>query len=640
MKSASITGLIISAAVMLLCCGCGKRAASSSEATVLSTADTSKMSFSFTERDNSAEYSEADATLITLNGEAADIKGEGARLSNRTLELTEGGTFIISGEFNGSVKVAASSDDKLQIVLAGVNITNEKGAALFVKSAKKVFLTLAPESINRLSDGSSYSQTDGDSNIDAAVFSKSNLTVNGSGSLAVNGCYKHAVVSKDALVITGGNLNIAAQKVGLCGKDCVKIGGGEIEISAGSDGIRSDNGDDSSKGYIYIAGGILNINAANDGIQAETVIRLENGDISITAGGGSSEKSSDSSESYKGIKAASDIQIAGGSVKIDSLDDAVHSNNTVVIEKGELELSSGDDGIHADKELSVSGGTIKVLKSYEGLEGSRVLISGGEISVNASDDGINSAGGGDSRAPQMEFGADKFGNSDYEIIISGGYILVNASGDGLDSNGSITFSGGVTLVSGPTDNGNGALDSEDSITVKGGIVVALGSSGMAEGFSSAENQGGILCSFSSQSAGTSFALCDESGKVIVSFTPPKEYQSAAVTAPEIKKGSTVSIVCGGTVSEADANGYAHSSDISGGSSLTEITMTDWIYGSSGGFGGKPGMGGGGGFSGGDMPGGHNGFGGRNEKPDDEAAPNGGIGQPPELPDKEDRRTVY
>ena len=431
----------------------------------------------------------------------------------------------------------------------------------------------------------------------------------------------------------------------MCGKDCVKIGGGKITVNAGSDGIRSDNSENSSRGYVYIANGKLNITAANDGIQAETVLRCENGEIDIISGGGSSQKLSDSESSFKGLKAGSDIQITGGSITVDSLDDAVHSNNTVTVDNGTLTLSTGDDGIHADKDLSVSGGKITVSKSYEGLEGSRVLISGGEISITASDDGINSAGGSDSQNPGMGFKADSFSGSQYELVISGGYVVVNASGDGLDSNGSITVSGGVTLVSGPTSNGDGALDCDGTATVSGGVVVALGSSGMAQGFGSAENQGAILCGFSSQSGGTSFALCDENGKAVVSFTPAKAYQSAAVTAPGIVKGGSYKIVCGATVSGADANGYAQNAEVSGGTTLSEITMTDLIYGSSGGQGGFGGGGNRPGDATGDMNGTPDGNGGnfedRPELPQEGGSEKGTDGTrtaPPEPPSGENGNT--
>jgi hypothetical protein len=184
-------------------------------------------------------------------------------------------------------------------------------------------------------------------------------------------------------------------------------------------------------------------------------------------------------------------------------------------------------------------------------------------------------------------GGDMFGNGVGEIIISGGTLIVNASGDGIDSNGTITVKGGVTLVSGPTNNGNGALDCQSGATVSGGVFIALGSSGMAQGFSNAENQGSICTSFSACNGGTPFALCDSEGKAIVSFTPKKTYSSAVVSAPEIQAGNTYTLVAGGTVENADENGFAHNAIIDGGNTLAEIKMVTLVFG-TGGMGGRPG----------------------------------------------------
>ena len=185
-----------------------------------------------------------------------------------------------------------------------------------------------------------------------------------------------------------------------------------------------------------------------------------------------------------------------------------------------------------------------------------------------------------------------FSSSSGQITISGGYIFVNASGDGIDSNGTLSVSGGVTLVAGPTDSANGALDYETSADVSGGVLIALGSSGMAQGFTTASNQGAILYNFTSQNSGTSFAVVNENGTVVASFTSPKAFQSAVVTAPGIVCGSTYTLTAGGTVNNADSNGYTADGTISGGNTLAEITLSENIYSSGGsgmGMGNMPGM---------------------------------------------------
>ena len=227
--------------------------------------------------------------------------------------------------------------------------------------------------------------------------------------------------------------------------------------------------------------------------------------------------------------------------------------------------------MHADDTLSISSGTIDITRSYEGLEGAKVLISGGKISIVASDDGINAAGGSDqSGSGGFGFAPDSFGGSgDYLIRISGGVVTVNASGDGIDSNGDIEVTGGELYISGPTSNGDGTIDCDGSATITGGIVVAAGSTGMAENFGTASTQGSILVNLSG-SAGQTITLKDSDGNILASFTPAKAFGCVVVSAPGVAQGGTYTIAAGGA--------------------STTVTMESLIYGS--GMGGFGGMGGG------------------------------------------------
>ncbi len=547
----------------------------------LSSADLTDMDFGFTDRDKKDDYDTNDIAQGEDNG--------------TTYDITKEGTYVFTGEITDKmITVSVGENDKVQIVLDEATIKNSKGPAIYIKSGDKVFITVKENTENTISDGTAVFTDDG-SEIDGAIFSRADLTINGNGKLTVNGKSKHGIVSKDDIVIVNTELNVTSKNVGINGKDCVKISGGNITVNAGSDGIRSDNDEDTDRGFVYIESGNINIVASNDGIQAETAVKIDGGTFNIVSGGGSAQYASDSEESCKGIKAASDVVINGGDFVVDSLDDSLHSNNTICITGGTFKLSSSDDGIHADTDLAIAAGTVNVTKSYEGIEASRIFITGGDLDITASDDGINAAGGNDgsgvTAGPGMGGRPDKggFSNGVGEIHISGGYTIIDASGDGIDSNGTFSISGGVVLVSGPTNNGNGSFDYDKSASVTGGILIALGSSGMAQGFSNAENQGAIFTTLTSQSANTSFALCGSDGKAIVSFSPKKAYQSVAVTAPEIQNGSSYSIYSGATVSGADKNGFARNAEVSGGTKLVDITMTSLLYSSGGGMGGPGGM---------------------------------------------------
>lgn len=296
-------------------------------------------------------------------------------------------------------------------------------------------------------------------------------------------------------------------------------------------------------------------------------------------------------ESAKAIKCSSLITIDGGNFNIDLADDAIHSNSDAEINGGSIIISSGDDGIHADDALIIGGGDIKISKSYEGLEGTAVTVTGGKIDITASDDGINAAGGNDSSSMGGRPGENTFNSSSAaQINITGGYILVNAAGDGVDSNGSVTMSGGVLLVSGPTDSGNGAFDYNSSAVITGGTAVLCGSSGMAQGFSGDSSQASFMYTLdSAANAGDSLAVTDSSGNVIVSFMPSKQYNNIVVSSPELTVGSSYTVTIGGTVTGCDENGYAASGKVTGGekSFSVEISSVSTSYGSAWGMGGKP-----------------------------------------------------
>ncbi len=575
---------------------------------------------SFTNRDCDPSYDEDTACKVSFSNSSASVaSGSGANVNGAVVTINSEGTYIFSGECSdGQIVVNASDTDKVQLVLDGLTLTSST-SPIIIQCADKVFITIAESTENTVSDGDSYELTVDDSTVDAAIFSKEDLTINGSGTLNVNGNYKHSIVSKDDLVITGGIINASSVSSAIDGKDCVKIQSASITINSGGDGIRSTNTDETDyRGFVYIASGSFTLDCTNDAFQACSLLRIDGGSFDITTGGGStngethtesvgggggwmdmfsSDSDSTDTESAKGIKSADTIKINGGTFVIDSSDDSIHSNNSIVISNGLITLNSGDDGMHADSTLTVDGGTIDIQQSYEGIEAGDITINDGTISVVSSDDGFNASGGANNTNNYDSFSS----SSDKSLIINGGYIYVDASGDGLDSNGTINITGGVVLVNGPSGNGNSAVDYEMSATISGGILVALGSSEMVESVTG-NGQGAILTTINTQAADTSLALCDSSGNVLASLKSVRSFDCVIVSAPGVESGSTYTLVCGGTVSEADSYGYASDTSISGGTVAATIQMTSETY-SSGTMGGMNGMGGEGRMPGeGGMPG--------------------------------------
>ncbi len=553
----------------------------------------------FTERDTKSDYDENNAIKIKLNKNTAVSDSESVKISGSTVTITEDATYVISGELSdGKIIVDAPDTAKPQLVLDGVDITSKTSAALYILNADKVFLTLKEGTINKLSNGGSFIQSD-ENNIDASVFSKKDLTLNGKGCLEVSSPAGHGVVCKDDLVITEGEYIVNSASHGFDANDSVRITNATLTIDAGKDAIHSENTEDAEKGFVYIANGTIKGEAEGDGISSGSYMQIENGIIDLKTGGGSENGTKESSDSFggfmgggrpggikpdgmvrenmqntdsateedstsmKGLKSTGSLLISGGNITINSADDSVHSDKSVIINGGGLNISSGDDGIHAEETLTVNAGEINITESYEGLEALHIEINGGDIKSVSSDDGFNAAGGTDQSGftggrdgmfggggPGMNGGMS--GNSDGSIKVSDGTIYIKSSGDGMDANGTLEISGGYTVIVGPTMGDTATLDYDVSGVITGGTFIGTGASGMAQTFSNSK-QGVIAMIVGNRSAGTEILLKDSDGKTILSCQPELDFALVILSSPEIKKGETYKVVIGTDTGEIQAS---------------------------------------------------------------------------------------
>jgi hypothetical protein len=479
----------------------------------------------FSDRDLSGEYDASECGSITLADNASQSDAKGVTIDGNTITITKEGDYILEGSLsNGMVIVDVDKSDKVQLVLNGVDINSDTSAAIYVAGVDKVFVTLADGTQNTLSNGGSFVAID-DNNIDAVIFSKDDLTLNGTGSLTINSPSGHGVVSKDDLVIANGTYNITASSHGFAGKDSVAINNGTFNVTAGKDGIHSENDDDDEVGYVYIGDGSFNFSVESDGISAVNEIYIAGGNIVI-------------SKSYEGLEARL-VNIVGGVIDITSSDDGINATD----KRSTATSQSGDNA--ELKDMSEN-------KGQEQPQGQKPDNNGGGFGGRG-----GFGGGGDPMGDTQE---------DANINIAGGIIYINAEGDGVDSNGYFTMSGGELYVTGPSNGGNGALDYGISATITGGIVVAAGQSDMAVNFGSDSTQGSILVNTSSQNeAGTQIVLTDSNGNKLIEWTMEKRYNSVVISCPDIVDGGTYTVQMG--------------------DNSTEVTMDGLIYGSSFGMGG-------------------------------------------------------
>ena len=503
------------AAAILLCpllvlSGCGAQisgeespaieptASEEAVASTLSTIDTANL---FSDRDLAGTYDESAAIPIQLSGDTASCASDAVTVDGGQVIIGAEGIYLLTGVLNdGQIVVNAGETDKVQLVLAGADITSSTSAAIYALEADKVFVTVADGTENTLTNGGEYVAID-DNNIDAVIFAKTDLTLNGSGSLTINAQAGHGVVSKDDLVVTGGSYTITAASHGLSGKDSISISNGTFTITSGKDGIHAENADDLSLGTLYIADGSFSIRAQGDAVSAQGALQIDGGVFDLYTGEGSasvemtdssdpglmgggqrgsanaptevtSTETEEDSVSQKGIKGESTYTVHGGTFTIDSADDCLHAGGAMTISAGEFSLSSGDDAVNCDDALTIQSGTFTVPYCYEGIEGLSITIENGSFNITSHDDGLNAAGGADSSGfggfggrQQDTFAAD----SDSFIIISSGTFTIVSSGDCVDSNGDLTINGG-TLDLTCNGNGNTALDCAGSYTNNGGDV--------------------------------------------------------------------------------------------------------------------------------------------------------------------------
>lgn len=610
-------------------------ACSKSEDNTKSQSSTNKTSINIESLDNES-VSDPD-TYIKLGVETT-VEGQGAEVSNNKVTITKAGTYSVSGKIeDGQILVDAGAEDKVYIILNGADIKCSNSAPIYVKNAKKAIISLADGTENNITDGETYVFEDESSNDpNAAIFSKDDMTIIGTGKLTVNANYNNGIASNDDLKIQSGNIIVNAKNNGIKGKDCINVTDGNITINSKGDGMKADNTTDETKGYIYIEGGKINITSSQDGIQAETELLIADGDITIKTGGGSENStksnqapgkmpegmpkgerptipdgqtqgerpeipqdirhpssnqdtnknsntdvstntSTDENTSMKALKATTNIIIDGGTFNIDSEDDSIHSNANAIINGGTFEIASGDDGIHSDTKLDINGGIINISKSYEGIESTTININDGNIHIVASDDGINAAGGNDVSTETGMPGNDKFSSSgDVLININGGYVYVDASGDGIDANGSINMVGGTVLVDGPTNNGNGSLDYDETFDISGGTLVAAGSAGMAQVPSDSSSQEILNINLTSQESNTVVNIKSSDGKNILTYSPSKNYSSVIVSTPDIKDNTKYTVSVGGTAKGEAKDGLYFDGNYSGGTEVGSETTSSII----------------------------------------------------------------
>ena len=540
-------------------------AASASDVAVTSAAggtattdDLSAYDLEYSKRDLDASYDATQATYVTLADNASSAEtythesANGMSISGNDVTITQAGTYVLKGRLtDGCVYVNIDKEEKCQLVLNGVSMSNSDGPCIYVMAADKTFITLAEGTQNTLVDGSDYVFNEEEPT--ATIFSKDDLTLNGTGSLSITGNYRHAVRSKDDLVITGGAYVINAVEDALNGKDCLKICDGTFDITCGEDALKSTNDSEEGRGFVAIDGGDFTISAGDDAVHAETLMRITAGTVDVLT-------------CYEGYEGAV-VRIDGGTTSIISSDDGINAASGSSLEGG-MPMGGGRGG---------AGGPDAGAGAGDAPAGAGAAPGDATAAVPGDSD----AGAALGDAPGA-FEAVGAGASTCKVVVTGGTMYVSAGGDGIDSNGSVEVSGGVLIVEGPTSNADSFFDYDSSATITGGTVLMVGSTGMAQSFTGGTQA--FAMASASGSAGQTVILQDAQGNQVASFIATKSFQVVLASADGAAEGDTLTVGIGSTETGLTASATATTSGFGAG-------------GAGGGMGGGPGGGMGGGRGG-------------------------------------------
>lgn len=472
----------------------------------------------FTERDLAGTYEESGAVYVTLSDDGITGETAGVAINGQTMTITAEGTYIFSGTLSEGQIVVDADNAKVQIVFDNVDITCASSAAVYVKSAEKVFVTLAEGSQNTLRNTDEYVAID-DNNIDAVIFAKSDLTLNGTGSLTIVSAEGHGIVSKDDLKITGGTYDITEAGHALSGKDSVRIADGTFILNAEKDGIHAENADDEEKGYIYIADGDFTITSDGDGMDASNIVQIEDGTLDITAGGGAAnslkthesdvpggpgggmpqngEKPDGESMPQMGEKLDGENMTEMGkrpdgttppekpsqTDQSDTADETAAPDNATDHQSSSAETTedtttdesgTSTKGIKAGGGMYLNGGTYQIDSADDSIHSNaNITIADGTYTLATGDDGVNAddaliVNGGTITVTESYEGLEGL-----TVTIDDGTIDITASDDGINTAGEkMELNGGYIHILA----GGDGVDSNGDLTINGGEIYIDGPS--------------------------------------------------------------------------------------------------------------------------------------------------------------------
>lgn len=506
-----------------------------------------------TAKETNAAWTPAKAHYITLSGDRIGYAANGATLSEdgRILTITAGGTYVLRGELHDGQIVVNVRRGNVHLVMDGARIAYADGSPLMILSGD-VRLSCEAGTENSFTDGTRYPETEPGTDKPyhaATIWASDDLVLCGSGSLQVTGNTRDAIFCRDRLVISDLSLSVQAAEDGVIGREALLLRHAQIRAVCGRDGLKATAWEE-GLGYLYILDSRLDITAGMDGISSADRMLVASGDISVVSGGGSAGKGNDA-ESQKGLKAAVELVVADGTLRVDAYEDALHSDGRLCVTGGAFALYCGDDGLRAEH-ISVLGGTVQVFACRTGLRARYIDIEDGWLAVDASGSGLYA---GEKKVrpgepvlilPKTDKETDVETPPPY-LHVRGGIVYVTALGNAARvTDGEMTVDGGLTVLCGPWQKKKDPV-SAATFSVRGGTLVALGQAGYTPRLPASGAPPLIELRFSSPCTESEWlSIADGEGRALLSIRTVTPYYHAAIYSSELEIGQRYRIYRGGT----------------------------------------------------------------------------------------------
>lgn len=456
--------------------------------------------------------------------------------SQNVITIAQPGYYRFVGTLScGSI--VAEADGNVRIILDGVRLTGKDGAPIrFYNKGQKV-VTFAEEKENIVSAPASVSDSNQNrENPSCAIYSESELTLNGKGTGEINGKKERAIVCRSTLKIKTVELEIRSKTDAVTAMNVViKNTSLVIDSTAGSAIIAERYGFLTKEGYVVISDSDVRAVSAFDAISATDLVYVTGSDsfLSICSGNGSSSVLYDEIYSRKGIVSDGCVCIEEGGVYIDSLDDSIKCSGETLLSGGFLTASTKKTAVNSVL-TEIKGGRTEIARSSEGIKGCRLSLSDGSVKITSNENGIN-------------LSAINGNDSACALVMKGGYVDVSTCGTCIKTDGKILVSGGSLWCDSSQAPSEPAVIANEGFRTDGGRIMIIAGLGMIQTPVKQSMQDSVTISFKRGISSHSTVSLQYDDVVLFSREVVNKVGSLFFTCPNFSRDYDCSLAINGSV---------------------------------------------------------------------------------------------